>query len=293
MHAYTNSHIPGAKKLFSGKVRDVYEADAEHLVIVSTDRISAFDHIFPNGIPDKGKILNRISNLWFRSIGFINNHIVETDYRNFPAPYNTHDELEGRAVLAKKANKLDFECIARGYIIGTGWNDYKKTGMICGIELPAGLRLADRLPSPIFTPSTKADQGHDENIAFAEMEKALGADLAGKISDMTLRVFKHAGEVLDKAGIIIADTKLEFGLIGDELILIDEVLTPDSSRFWEKAKYVPGESPLSFDKQYIRDYLNTTPWDKNSPAPPLPEEVVMKTREKYLEIQKRIEDVLG
>jgi len=293
MKALTQTNIPGAKKLFSGKVRDVYELDDEHLLIVSTDRISAFDHIFPNGIPGKGEILNTISNLWFKNIGFIRNHIVETDHKKFPKPFCDHDELKDRAVITRRAKKIDFECIARGYIIGTGWNDYKKTGAICGITLPTGLKLADRLEKPIFTPSTKADEGHDENIAFEHMQKELGKELSGKISEMTLKVFSFAGEVLDKCNIIIADTKLEFGIVKDELILIDEVLTPDSSRFWEKEKYTPGISPLSFDKQYIRDYLNTTTWDKNSPAPALPEEVVEKTREKYLEILNRITTVLN
>lgn len=292
MDSIVTTDIPGAKKLFSGKVRDVYEADENHLLIVSTDRISAFDHVFPDGIPGKGIILNKITNIWFSKLDFIKNHIVETDYKKFPKPFCDHDFLKDRTVLCKKAQKLDFECIARGYIIGSGWKDYQKTGAICGIQLPSGLMMAQELPQPIFTPSTKAEVGHDENIEFDAMIDSYGKEKAEAVKENTLKIYSFARDYLKKAGIILADTKLEFGFLGDELILIDEVITPDSSRFWDMSKYKIGSSPVSFDKQYIRDYLDTTPWDKNSPAPPLPDLVVEKTLEKYQEILSRLEKTL-
>ena len=285
--AVVTTDIKGAKKLFSGKVRDVYEADAEHLVIVSTDRISAFDYVFPNGIPGKGIILNQITNLWFEKLDFVENHIVETDYKKFPAPFNTADVLKDRAVLVKKVKKVNFECIARGYIIGSGWKDYQRTGEICGIKLPAGLALAQELPKPLFTPSTKAEVGHDENIAFDAMTDEYGKD-AEIIRDLTLKIYSFARDYLKPRGIILADTKLEFGFLGEKVILIDEVLTPDSSRFWDASKYIVGSSPVSFDKQYIRDYLDTTSWDKNSPAPVLPDLIVERTLEKYNETLTRL-----
>jgi phosphoribosylaminoimidazole-succinocarboxamide synthase len=290
--ALINTEIPGAKKLFSGKVRDVYEVNDELLVIVSTDRISAFDYVFPNGIPGKGIILNKISNFWFSKIDFIKNHIVETDYTKFPKPFCDAHFLKDRAVLSKRAQKLDFECIARGYIIGSGWKDYKKSGEICGIKLQPGLMLAQELNEPIFTPSTKAEIGHDENIDFEAMVDVYGKKKAEEIKENTLKIYSFARDLLKKSEIILADTKLEFGYINNELILIDEVLTPDSSRFWDKTKYKAGTSPLSFDKQYIRDYLDTTTWDKNSPAPSLPDEIVAKTLEKYQEILTRLERTL-
>jgi phosphoribosylaminoimidazole-succinocarboxamide synthase len=286
--ALTSTDIKGAKKLFSGKVRDIYEAGPDHLVIVSTDRISAFDYVFPNGIPGKGVILNKITNFWFSKLNFITNHIVETDYTKFPNPFNNQHYLKDRAVLVKKADKVNFECIARGYIIGSGWKDYQKSGAVCGIKLPSGLMMAEALPDPIFTPSTKAEVGHDENVAFDEMVDIYGEKKAESIREMTLRIYSFARDYLTNSGIILADTKLEFGFLGNELILIDEVITPDSSRFWDMSKYKAGASPVSFDKQYIRDYLDTTPWDKNSPAPPLPEEIVSKTFEKYNEILSRL-----
>ena len=287
--AIVSTDIKGAKKLFSGKVRDVYEADDKHLVIVSTDRISAFDYIFPNGIPGKGVILNKITNLWFEKLGFVQNHIVETDYKKFPAPFNTADFLKDRAVLVKKVTKVNFECIARGYIIGSGWKDYQKTGAICGITLPAGMKLAQQLPEAIFTPSTKAEVGHDENIAFDAMVQAYGQTDASTIRDLTLRIYSFARDYLKPRGIILADTKLEFGFLDGKIILIDEVLTPDSSRFWDSTLYTVGTSPVSFDKQFIRDYLDTTSWDKNSPAPELPSHIIDKTLEKYEETLKRLQ----
>jgi len=292
MEAVTSTRIPGARRLFSGKVRDVYRVDAEHLVIISTDRVSAFDHVFPNGIPGKGVILNKISNLWFKHIPFAKNHLVETDFSNFPKPFCDFPEiLEGRSVLVKKAKRIDFECVARGYIIGSGWKDYQSTGKICGIDLPEGLQMADELPSPVFTPATKAETGHDENISIDYMKKKIGTEVSEKLAHLTLQIYDYARENLHRAGIILADTKLEFGFLGNEIVLIDEVLTPDSSRFWDADHYEPGTSPLSLDKQFIRDYLDTTSWDKNSPPPPLPDEIVSKTREKYQEILTRIEGI--
>lgn len=293
MQPLTTIKIPGVKKTYSGKVRDIYNLDKEHLLIVSTDRVSAFDHVFQNGIPDKGKILNSISNLWFKNISFVKNHIVETNFSNFPKPFSDFPELlEGRSVIVKKAKRIDYECVARGYIIGTGWRDYQKNGSVCGIKLPAGLQLADRLENTLFTPATKEDSGHDMNVSIGQMRKSLGNDTAELLGELTIRVYEFAKDLLDKAGIILADTKLEFGFHDNEIILIDEILTPDSSRFWDKSLYEPGKSPISFDKQFIRDYLDTTPWDKNSPPPPLPDEIVQKTSEKYNDILNQLEILL-
>ncbi len=292
MKALTSIEIPGVEKFYSGKVRDLYKVDDEHLLIVSTDRVSAFDHVFPNGIPGKGVILNRISNVWFKNIDFIKNHVVETDVRSFPKPFCDFPELlQDRSVLVHLTRRIDFECVARGYIIGSGWKDYQNTGSICGIRLPEGLKLADRLESPIFTPATKADSGHDENISIDHMIKDLGEDMALQIKELTLKLYEFARDKMDPLGIILADTKFEFGIKNGEIILIDEALTPDSSRFWEKAAYSPGSSPVSYDKQFIRDYMDSTEWDKNSAAPPLPEEVIEKTLSKYREILERVESI--
>ncbi|MBN1499534.1 MAG: phosphoribosylaminoimidazolesuccinocarboxamide synthase [Spirochaetes bacterium] len=289
MKALIKTDIPEGKKLYSGKVRDLYEIDEEHLLIVSTDRLSAFDHVFKEGIPGKGRILNEISNLWFKNINFIGNHLVETDFSAFPAPYNRYPEqLDGRSAIVKKTQKVEFECIARGYIIGSGWKDYKESGNICGIKLPEGLKLAQKLPQAIFTPSTKADEGHDENISFEFMAKNIGQDLAQQLSEQTLKVFNFGMDTVEKCGIILADTKLEFGMYKGELILIDEALTPDSSRFWDASTYETGFSPQSYDKQFVRDYLETTGWDKNSEPPALPEDIIMKTKAKYEEILKKL-----
>lgn len=293
MNAVIKTDIPGANKLFSGKVRDLYQIDEKHLLIVSTDRVSAFDHVFPNGIPGKGIILNKISNLWFNALSSVENHIVETDFSKFPKPFCDFPEiLKDRSVIVKKCDKIEFECIARGYIIGSGWKDYNNTGSICGIKLPEGLKLAQELPEPIFTPSTKADTGHDENISASVMEKELGKDMTDELGKLTLNLYTEARETLKKCGIILADTKLEFGLVDGKIVLIDEIFTPDSSRFWDIDKYSIGSSPTSFDKQFIRDYLDTTDWDKNSAAPALPEEIITKTKEKYEEILNRIEETL-
>ena len=292
MEAVTKIDIPGLKKIYSGKVRDLFHVDEEHMLIVSTDRISAFDHIFPNGIPGKGIILNTISSLWFRNIKFIKNHIVEDNFSNFPAPYSAYPEIfKDRSVIVRKTKRIDFECVARGYIIGGGWKEYCEKGEVSGIKLPSGLRMADKLPETIFTPATKADQGHDENVSIDVMKKTIGAADAEHLRDMTVKVYEFGRNTLEKAGIILADTKFEFGYLGSEIILIDEVLTPDSSRFWDRSFYQPGSSPVSYDKQFIRDYLDRTPWDKNSPPPPLPDEIVAKTAEKYGEMMNKIVDM--
>jgi phosphoribosylaminoimidazole-succinocarboxamide synthase len=286
--------IPGVKKRYSGKVRDLYTVDKEHLLIVSTDRISAFDHVFPTGIPGKGIILNKISNLWFKNIKVIKNHIVEDNFNNFPKPFSNYPELlKDRSVIVRKTERIDFECIARGYLIGTGWKDYKATGSVCGIPLPPDIQLAQKLDAPLFTPATKEDSGHDINVPVDVMRARLGEELAYRLGESTLRIYEYARDLVDRQGIILADTKFEFGFADNEIILIDEVLTPDSSRFWDKASYSVGTSPVSFDKQFIRDYLETTTWDKNSPPPPLPEEIVQKTMEKYEEILHRIEAVFA
>lgn len=287
MEALVDFKIPGVRKAYSGKVRDIYKIDHEHMLIVSTDRVSAFDHVFPNGIPEKGKILNAVSNLWFEKINFVKNHIVETDFANFPKPFCDFPEfLKDRSVIVKKTKRVDFECVARGYIIGTGWKDYQATGEVCGIKLPDGLQMAQKLESPLFTPATKADTGHDENVSIKVMKQEMGAETAEYLADLTIRTYEFARDKMESLGIILADTKFEFGFVDNEIILIDEVLTPDSSRFWDKSQYKVGSSPVSYDKQFIRDYLETTDWDKNSPPPPLPEEIVNKTMEKYREILK-------
>lgn len=294
MEVLVKTKIPEAKKLFSGKVRDVYNVDREHLLIISTDRISAFDHVFPNGIPGKGVILNTISNLWFNNVKFIQNHIVETDHTRFPRPFRDYPEqVKDRAVLVKKAKRIDFECVARGYLIGSGWKDYENNGVVCGIQLPPGLRMAEELPAPLFTPATKAKSGHDANVPIESMRKKLGSDVADRLGELTLQIYEFAREKLKNAGILLADTKFEFGFSGNEIVLIDEILTPDSSRFWDAEHYAIGTSPVSYDKQYIRDYLETTAWDKNSPPPPLPDEIVLKTQEKYSEMLDRVRSILS
>jgi len=294
MNPLTKIEIPEVKAIYSGKVRDLFPIDSEHMIIVSTDRISAFDHIFPNGIPQKGIILNTISNLWFKKIDFIKNHIVEANFNNFPAPYSKYPEFfKDRAVIVKKTKRIDFECVARGYIIGSGWKEYKDKGSVSGVKLPDNLKLADKLPETIFTPATKADTGHDENISIDVMIDSLGQRDAAFLRDMTIKIYEYGRDLLKDAGIILADTKFEFGYDNGEIILIDEVLTPDSSRFWDASLYSPGKSPVSYDKQFIRDYLDTTPWDKNSPPPPLPEDIVQKTKEKYEEILAKIAKLLS
>jgi len=282
--AITTIDLPNIEKFKSGKVREVYDL-GEHYLFVASDRISAFDCVMPNGIPDKGKILNMISKFWFNRTGnIVKNHMVSTDVADFPDSIQQHAELlKGRSMLVKKAELLPVECIVRGYLIGSGWKEYQKSGTIGGMPLRAGYEMAGKLDEPIFTPSTKADEGHDENISIDQMIQIVGKDLGEKLIDISLNLYKTAADYALTKGIIIADTKFEFGLIDGELILIDEVLTPDSSRFWPADTYKPGASPFSFDKQYVRDYLETLDWDKTPPAPTLPEDVVLKSREKYLE----------
>ncbi len=282
--AATKIELPGIEKFKSGKVREVYDLGDQYLFIAS-DRISAFDCVMPNGIPDKGRVLNMISKFWFDRTGdIVQNHMISTDVADFPAELQEHAELlKGRSMLVKKAELLPVECIVRGYLIGSGWKEYRQSGTIGGMPLRPGYEMAGKLDEAIFTPSTKADEGHDENISIDQMNEIVGEELGNKLADISLNLYKTAADYALTKGIIIADTKFEFGLVNGELILIDEVLTPDSSRFWPADTYQPGSSPFSFDKQFVRDYLETLDWDKTPPAPELPEAIVMKSREKYLE----------
>lgn len=283
------SEIPYLKLLFRGKVRDVYDC-GEELLLVATDRLSAFDVIFNEPIPGKGEILTQMSLFWFEKMkGIIPNHLSDRPVRSVLKNKDDIALLERRSMLVKKSEPLKVESIARGYLIGSGWNDYQKTGSLCGIKLPIGLREAQRLPEPIFTPSTKAPLGsHDENISFEEAARTIGEKIARQVRDASLRIYSEAAAYAETRGILIADTKLEFGIYHGELILIDEVLTPDSSRFWPKDQYQVGISPPSFDKQFVRDYLNSLGWNKKPPAPKLPPEIIEKTAEKYQEALKKL-----
>ena len=289
--AVTHTDLPGLPLFRRGKVRDVYDL-GDTLLIVATDRISAFDVIMPNGIPDKGKILTSMSLFWFElTADIVNNHLIAHRVEEFPAELKQYASiLEGRSMLVKKTEPFPIECVVRGYLAGSGWKDYQETGAVCGISLPEGLKLAQKLPETIFTPATKAESGHDENISFEEAVKVLDADTMEKLRDLTITIYEKARDYAGGKGIIISDTKFEFGRTPDGIILIDEILTPDSSRFWPADTYEVGTSPASFDKQYVRDYLNSLDWDKNPPVPTLPEEVVEKTRAKYL---KALEIVTG
>lgn len=268
-----------------GKVRDVYELN-DYLLIVATDRVSAFDVVLPNGIPDKGRILTQISIYWFNQMkDIIENHIVATEVKDYPEVLHKYkDMLEDRSMLVKKAKPMPVECIVRGYLSGSGWKEYKEKGTVCGIKLPEGLVESSRLDEPIFTPSTKAEEGHDINISFDEMKKIVGDDLGEKLKDASLKVYKKGRELAEKKGIIIADTKMEFGIYENKLILIDELLTPDSSRFWSIKDYQPGKGQDSFDKQIVRDYLLTLDWNQTYPGPTLPDDIVQKTAARYREI---------
>jgi len=282
--------LAGIEKFKSGKVRDVFDL-GDRLLFVVSDRISAFDCVLPTGIPDKGKVLNQLSAWWFNKLSDrVSHHMISTDVSDYPAALQAHRTLlEGRSMLVHKTEVLPVECIARGYLIGSGWKDYQRTGAIAGMKLREGYRQADRLDAPIFTPSTKAAEGlHDENISYEQMQDMVGEELAKKLRDLTLDLYTSAAEYALQRGIIMADTKFEFGIRNGEIMLIDEILTPDSSRFWPASEYAPGTSPMSFDKQYVRDYLETLDWDKTPPAPGLPEEVMLRTREKYLEAYRRI-----
>ncbi|PYP92328.1 MAG: phosphoribosylaminoimidazolesuccinocarboxamide synthase [Candidatus Angelobacter sp. Gp1-AA117] len=267
-----------------GKVRDLYSLNG-HLLFVATDRISAFDYVLATGIPEKGRVLTQLSLFWFEFLkGTVGNHLVTADIHQYPEPLKKYsDQLRGRSMLVNKAQMVDIECVVRGYLSGSGWKEYQQTGKVCGIELPKGLRESDKLPEPIFTPATKALSGHDENISFAEMCKRTGPELAGTLRDLSLKVYQKAADYAAGLGIIIADTKFEFGHTLQGLVLADEVLTPDSSRFWPADKYSPGRAQESFDKQYVRDYLESIKWNKQPPAPSLPEDVALKTSEKYIQ----------
>ncbi len=282
--AVTHTDFPDLPLFRRGKVRDVYDL-GDHLLIVATDRISAFDCIMPNGIPDKGKILTAMSMFWFDFTSeLVENHHVSHRVEEYPEIVQEYaDTLRGRSMLVKKANPFPVECVARGYIAGGGWKDYQDTGSVCGISLPAGLQLAEKLPETIFTPATKADSGHDVNISFEQAAEIVGSDTARRLRDMTLEIYEKARDYAAQRGIIISDTKFEFGEIDGRIILIDEILTPDSSRFWPMNSYEVGISPPNFDKQFVRDYLEGLDWDKTPPAPALPDDIVNRTREKYLE----------
>ena len=278
--------IPGMTPK-KGKVRDCYDF-GDTLLLVSTDRISAFDWILPTPIPDKGKVLNQTAEFWFGLLG-TESHLVTTDVAKMPLPAGTDlSQLTGRSMLGKKCKVVPIECVVRGYLSGSGWKEYQQNGTVCGIKLPPGLRESDKLEEPIFTPATKAEEGHDDNISFEQMAEIIGTDLAEKLRRRSIDIFQKGSDFAKTRGIIIADTKFEFGLWNDRILLIDEVLTPDSSRFWPADQYEPGHGQPSYDKQFVRDWLLATTWDKNSPPPALPDEIVQKTREKYIEAFTRL-----
>jgi phosphoribosylaminoimidazole-succinocarboxamide synthase len=273
-----------------GKVRDIFDL-GDSLLLVATDRISAFDYVLGSGIPDKGKVLTQLSAFWFaRTETLVPNHLISMDVRSYPDGLDRHgDMLSGRSMLVRKTRPVPVECVARGYLSGSGWKEYKTSGSLCGVPLPPGLRESDRLPVPIFTPATKEDSGHDINISEAEAGRVIGVDLITRLRDLTLALYAHGAAHAESRGIILADTKFEFGLMPNgDIILIDEVMTPDSSRYWPRDQYEPGGAQLSFDKQYVRDYLEEIHWNKQPPVPSLPDHVVMRTREKYLEAYRRI-----
>ena len=290
MPALYESSIQSLPRLHRGKVRDIFAVGNEHMLIVTSDRLSAFDVILPQPIPGKGAVLTAVTDFWMRRFStLVANHSSDLELAQWLTPAELA-ECEGRAVLVRKLKALPIEAVVRGYLIGSGWKDYQNTGAVCGIALPAGLQIADRLPQPIFTPADKAPVGsHDENISFAQVEATIGTDLAAQVRELSLRLYSEAAEYARERGIIIADTKFEFGVdSAGKLHLIDEVLTPDSSRFWPADTYRPGISPPSFDKQFVRDYLETLDWNKQAPGPELPEEIITRTAEKYREAQRRL-----
>jgi phosphoribosylaminoimidazole-succinocarboxamide synthase len=282
--------IPELELYASGKVRDLYRADNEHLLFVATDRISAFDYVLGSGIPHKGRVLTQLSLFWFEFLkDTISSHVVTAEVGKYPPHLRSWQELlQGRSMLVVRADMVPVECVVRGYISGSAWKEYQATGAVCGIELPKGLRESDKLPEPLFTPATKATSGHDENIPLAEMKRMVGPSLSEELSQLSLRIYRKAAGYAASRGIIIADTKLEFGRTAAGLVLADEVLTPDSSRFWPADRYQPGRAQESFDKQYVRDYLESIRWNKQPPVPSLPADVVEKTSEKYLEAYRRL-----
>jgi phosphoribosylaminoimidazole-succinocarboxamide synthase len=278
-------------KLFAkGKVRDTYELENDRLLMVATDRISAFDHVLPSGIPDKGKVLTQLSIFWFSQTDFFQeNHLVSGMVPDLPSELrDRREELAGRFMIVRKAKRIDFECVVRGYLAGSAWKEYQESQSLAGEKMPPGLRQSERLAIPHFSPATKAESGHDENITFAQLKKELGDELATELRDASLELYKFASELSARRGLILADTKFEFGTIDDKVILIDEALTPDSSRFWESSSYVVGTSPDSYDKQFVRDWLTRSGWDKESEPPALPDEVVEHTRERYLTAYSRL-----
>ncbi|OPX31534.1 MAG: phosphoribosylaminoimidazolesuccinocarboxamide synthase [Candidatus Latescibacteria bacterium 4484_181] len=287
--ALIRTELPGLKLFKRGKVRDLYEL-GDKLLIIATDRISAFDCVMPNGIPGKGRILTQMSLFWFDFVNeVVENHLISADVNQFPRELQKfRDVLEGRSMLVRKAEQIGVECVVRGYLSGSGWREYSGSGSVCGIKLPPGLEESDRLPEPIFTPATKATSGHDQNIPFSEMAELVGEERAATLKDLSIRIYKKASEYAESKGIIVADTKFEFGICSGKVILIDEILSPDSSRFWPREKYQPGRPQESFDKQFVRDYLESLGWDKKPPAPTLPKEVVQKTLAKYEEAYNRL-----
>ena len=288
--ALYESSLRSLKRIGKGKVRDIYAVNADKMMIVVSDRLSAFDVVLPDPIPDKGRVLTELANFWFSKLGHVvPNHLTGIDPESVVQGEEEKAQVRGRAIVVRKLKPLPVEAVVRGYIIGSGWKDYQATGRVCGIELPKGLQQAQKLPEPIFTPATKAESGHDQNISFEQMEKLIGAELARKVRDISIRLYKEASEYAASKGIIIADTKFEFGLSdNNELVLIDEVLTADSSRFWPKDSYKVGISPPSYDKQFVRDYLETLDWNKEPPAPKLPADVIARTSEKYREALQRL-----
>jgi phosphoribosylaminoimidazole-succinocarboxamide synthase len=288
MNGMMSVDLPGIQKLRSGKVREVFDLE-DTLLIVATDRISAFDCILPDPIPGKGEILTQLSAFWFQKFQKIPNHCITTDFERFPEDLKPHEEfLRGRSMLVRKSNPLPIECVVRGYLAGSGWKEYRESGTVCGLPLPPGLKQAARLPEPIFTPATKAESGHDENISWAKCCEILGIETATKVRDYSLSLYAEGSPHAAVRGIIIADTKFEFGFHDNKLLLIDECLTPDSSRFWPADSYEVGLSPLSYDKQFVRDYLETLDWDKTPPAPHLPTAVIEQTAQKYQEAFTRL-----
>ena len=286
--ALLSTEIDGMTPISRGKVRDIYDL-GDSLLFIATDRISAFDCVMPNGIPDKGRVLTQMSLFWFEKFSWAPNHLICADASKFPAALKPYEkDLQGRAMIVKKAKTIPLECIVRGYITGSGWSSYKKDGTVCGMKLRDGYRQAEKLDQPLFTPSTKAEEGHDINISPEEAAKIVGAEKAKRVEELAIRLYSEAAEYAEERGIILADTKFEFGEVNGEVIVIDEVLTPDSSRYWPKDAYQIGCSPVSLDKQFVRDYLESLDWDKTPPAPELPQDIVLKTRDKYLDALQRI-----
>jgi phosphoribosylaminoimidazole-succinocarboxamide synthase len=284
----TSLELPGIPKLRSGKVREVFDL-GDTLLFVATDRLSAFDVILPDPIPKKGAVLNQISAFWFRKFSFAQNHLITDEIEKLPARLSQlREQLRGRSMIVRKTKPLPVECVVRGYMAGSGWKEYQQSGSTSGVQLPKGLQLASQLPEPIFAPSTKSEAGHDENIDWEKCCSMIGRDMAEQVRDLSLRIYQAGRDHAATCGIIVADTKFEFGMLGDELLLIDECLTPDSSRFWPADQYVVGKSPPSFDKQFVRDYLETLDWNKTPPGPKLPAEIIDKTAAKYLEAFERL-----